>query len=90
MLNNIYLITGIIVALFTLTTMMLTAFLWLNKSFRDYLTTLLEKHDKENKDWTKTLFLDYYYALDERLTNLNYRLKGIEKKCLNRHEKNND
>ena len=86
MLNNIYLITAIIVACFTLTAMTITAFLWVNKSFRTHLEKLLEKHDKDSKSWTQQIFLDYYYALDERLTNLNYRLKNIEKKCDKNHD----
>lgn len=85
MLNNIYLITAIAVALFTLTAMTITAFMWINNSFRKYLEELLKRHDKDNRAWTKELFLDYYYALDERLTNVNVRLLQIEKKCEKKH-----
>lgn len=90
MLNNIYLVIGIVLALFTLTGMTITSFLWVNKSFRNHLEDLLKIHDKENRSWTKQLFLDYYYALDQRLSNVNMRLNIIEQKCKKEHEKNND
>ena len=86
MLNNIYLITAIAVALFTLSAMTITSFLWVNKSFRSHLEKILEVHEEKTKNWAKQLFLDYYYALDERLTNVNYRLKNIEKKCDKNHD----
>lgn len=86
MLNNIYLITAIAIGCFTLTSMTITAFMWINNSFRKYLEELLNRHDKENKAWTKQLFLDYYITLDERIKNVNIRLKNIEKIC----EKNHD
>lgn len=90
MLNNIYLTVGIIFALFSLTGMILTSFLWLNKSFREHLEKVLKTHSTKNRAWTKQLFLDYYYALDQRLSNVNMRLNILEKKCVKQHEKNND
>lgn len=81
MLNNTYLIVAIIVALFTLSGMVVTSFLWINKSFRDYLEKLLKNHDDANRTWTEQLLQDYYYSLDEKITNLHYRLSSIEKKC---------
>lgn len=86
MLNNIYLTVGIIFTLFSLTGMTITSFLWLNKSFREHLEELLKRHDKDNRAWTKQLFLNYFLALDERIKDVNLRLKQIEKKCEKQHD----
>lgn len=79
-LNNIYLFFSILVALCTLSGMIVTSFLHLNKSFREYLTKLLEKHSQETKNWTRQILLDYYYSLDTRLTHITDRLKILEQK----------
>lgn len=81
MLNNFYLIVGIIVGCFTLATMTITSFLKINESFREHIETILKQHEQKLKQWFKEYFESFYYPIDDRIKNLNYRLKNIEKKC---------
>lgn len=84
MLNNIYLIIGIIVGCLTLVAMTITsitAFLKINESFRNHIERILKQHEEKLKQWFKEYFESFYYPLDDRIKNLNYRLKNIEKKC---------
>lgn len=76
----------IILAGATLVGMTITSFLAINKSFREHIETLLSLHDSKNREWTKQLVLDYFLSFDERIKEINLRLKTIEKKCDKNHD----
>lgn len=52
----------------------------LQKSFRNHLDNLFEDYDRTLKAWITQALEDYYLPLDDRIKNLNYRLKEVEKR----------
>ena len=87
MLNQISLIIGIVVGICSLSAMTISCFLWINRQLRLYLEskilqqkTFLTQKEKEMKLWIQETFNGYYEPLDDRLKDLNYRVKTIESK----------
>ena len=80
MLEDSYYIIGIISAIILTAIATITAFYSLQKSFRDYIDKNLEGRDKKLKQWFTEFFEGYYYPIDDRIKNINQRVKDLEKK----------
>ena len=81
------LVATIAIALVTTTSTTVTAIMKLQQNLRNHLSKTIEESDnraiqreKDLKHWVKELFEGYYFPLDDRIKNLNARLKAIEKK----------
>ncbi|AUC61772.1 phage hypothetical protein [Cyanobacterium sp. HL-69] len=80
------LVATIAIALVTTTSTTVTAIMKLQQNLRNHLSKTIEESDnraiqreKDLKHWVKELFEGYYFPLDDRIKNLNARLKAIEK-----------
>jgi len=78
MLVNLSFIASILIALCTLTTMTVSSFLYINKCYKDVLNQKIIDHDEKIKLWIKLYFEDYYSSLNDKITDLSYRVKNIE------------
>lgn len=80
MIDNIESFTVIICTILGTAIATVSLIFSLLKSFREHLDNLLNDHDKTLRIWITKALDEYYGPLDERIKNLNYRLKNIEKK----------
>ena len=78
MLGNVSDVLTIIVAMVTLTAMMISSIFTINRFFRELLDKKIIQHDNEIKQWISNCFEDYYLPLDDRIKNINNRVKDIE------------
>lgn len=80
MLDNLESLTIIICTILGTAIATVTTIFSLQKSFREHINNLLLEHDRNLKNWISKALEEYYNPIDDRLKNLNYRLKNIEKK----------
>lgn len=80
------LIATIAIALVTTTSTTVSAIMKLQENLRNHLSKTIKESDlkaiqreKDLKHWVKDLFESYYFPLDDRIKNLNSRLKALEK-----------
>lgn len=80
MLDNLESLTIIICTILGTAIATVSAIFSIQKSFREHINTLFKDYDKNLKLWIRTTFEEYYTPIDNRLKNLNYRIKELEKK----------
>ena len=80
MIENIESLTIIICTIIGTAIATVSAIFSIQKSFRNHINTLFEDYDENLKLWIGSTFEEYYTPIDNRLKNLNYRIKELEKK----------
>lgn len=80
MLDNIESLTIIICTIIGTAIATVSAIFSIQKSFREHINTLFKDYDESLKLWIGSTFEEYYIPIDNRLKNLNYRIKELEKK----------
>lgn len=79
-MEKYYYLATIIVSLFTTATLTIGALMSITKVLRNSIENMIKARETIILENQKQLFLEYYYPLDNRLKNLNERLKQLEKK----------
>lgn len=80
MLDNLESIVIIISTIIITSFATINSFNSLQKKLRENIDKALDKRDTKLKLWFKDFFEDYYIPLDDRIKNLNSRIKVLEKK----------
>lgn len=80
MLENFESLTIIICTIIGTAIATVSAIFSIQKSFRNHIDKLFESYDENIKSWINISFEQYYIPIDNRLKNLNYRIKELEKK----------
>lgn len=80
MIENIESLTIIICTIIGTAIATVSTIFTLQKSFREHIDNLIKNYDENLKLWIGGTFEEYYIPIDNRLKNLNYRIKELEKK----------